>query len=98
MAAKWCAHEDVRAVLLQIALDEQRHADLAWDVVFWAGAVDEDARDALRGLARALAPPSTSASLSDDDTCGQLTARTQREAWRVAFDERVRRRLDELRR
>lgn len=93
VAARRCRRDDVRAVLDEIHSDETRHASLAWDIVDWCVAHDDDARAAVGALAAQLTPPTASASVVDSDDDGQLTAASELKAWAVAFEERVRPRL-----
>ena len=78
-AAAACDDDDIRAVLQAIAVDEARHAALAWDIVAWCGGAVVDPS----WFAPDEAPP----SFSVDDRCGQLMSRSLGRAMQAGVPE-----------
>lgn len=80
-AAAFCEQPEIRAVLEQVAADEERHAALAWRFVAWLLGQRPELRPAFeRAIALALSSTQTlDANEADDRRFGVLDAATRRQ-------------------
>lgn len=93
-----CNEPEVRAVLETIAVDELRHAELAWRFVAWAVAASAEVRTAVEeafadqaatNVGIAIASPAEDAVAADDDgwhAAGRLSAESLRETIRESWE------------